>query len=95
MTCSSSSLILHSVCASRLTGGNAYLRRPWGQLCASASVLSVASDREQNHWQWVASGDATGLPEQLRTDSKSAGPPGDGVSTPQEVPLETARRPPD
>ncbi len=29
-TCSSSSLILHSVCASRLTGGNAYLRRPRG-----------------------------------------------------------------
>ncbi len=37
----------------------------------------------------------TGLPEQLRTDSKSAGLPGDGVSTPQEVPLETARWPPD
>ncbi len=27
-TCSSSSLSLHSVCASRLTGGNAYLRKP-------------------------------------------------------------------
>ncbi len=37
----------------------------------------------------------TGLSEQLRTDSKSAGPPEDGVSTPQGVPLETARRPPD
>ncbi len=37
----------------------------------------------------------TSLPEQLQTDSKSAGPPRDGVSTPQEVPLETARRPPD
>ncbi len=37
----------------------------------------------------------TGLPEQLQTDSKSAGLPRDGVSTPQEVPLETARWPPD
>ncbi len=37
-TCSSSSLTLHSVCASRLTGGNAYLHRARGQLCASASV---------------------------------------------------------
>ncbi len=59
-TCSSSSLILHSVCASRLTAGNAYLcrvrqcifgentylRRPRGQLCASASVPSIASGRE-------------------------------------------------
>ncbi len=49
-TCSKSSLILHSVCACRLTWGNAFLRRPWCQLCASASVPSVASDREQNHW---------------------------------------------
>ncbi len=49
-TCSKSSLILYSVCACRLTWGNAYLRRPWCQLCASASVPSVASDREQNHW---------------------------------------------
>ncbi len=40
-TCSSSSLSLHSVCASRLTGGNAYLRKARGQLCASAAVLSV------------------------------------------------------
>ncbi len=32
--CSSSSLILHNVCAILLTGGNAYLRRPRGQLCA-------------------------------------------------------------
>ncbi len=37
-TCSSSSLSLHSVCASRLTGGNAYLHKARGQLCASASV---------------------------------------------------------
>ncbi len=34
----------------------------------------------------------TGLPEQLQTHSKSAGPPWDGVSTPQEVPLENAQR---
>ncbi len=37
-TCSSSSLTLHSVCASRLTGGIAYLHRARGQLCASVSV---------------------------------------------------------
>ncbi len=45
-TCSSSSLSLQSVCARRLTEGNAYLCRSWGQLCASASVPSVSSDRE-------------------------------------------------
>ncbi len=45
-TCSSSSLTLHRVCARMLTGGDAYLRRPRGQLCASASVPSVPSDRE-------------------------------------------------
>ncbi len=44
-TCSSSSLILHSVCASRLTGGDAYLHRPRGQLCASASVPSVIKNK--------------------------------------------------
>ncbi len=41
-----SSMILHNVCARRLTGGNAYLRRPRSQLCASASVPSVPSVRE-------------------------------------------------
>ncbi len=38
---------LHSVCASRLTGGNAYLHRARGQLCASASVPRVPSVREK------------------------------------------------
>ncbi len=33
--CSLSSLILQSVCATRLTGGNAYLQRPRGQLCVT------------------------------------------------------------
>ncbi len=37
----------------------------------------------------------TGPPEQLQTVSKSAEPPGDGVSTPLEVLLETVRRLPD
>ncbi len=46
-TCSSSSLSLHSVCASRLTGGNAYLRKARGQLCASASVPRGPSVREK------------------------------------------------
>lgn len=45
-TCSSSSRTLHSVCGRRLTGGNAHLHRPSGQLCASASVLRVPSGRE-------------------------------------------------
>ncbi len=57
-TCSSSSLTLHRVCARRLTGGNAYLRRPWGQLCTSASVPRVSSVREYNRWQLVESGEA-------------------------------------
>ncbi len=57
-TCSSSSLSLHSVCASRLTGGNAYLRKARGQLCASASVPRGPSVREKYSWQWEDSGEA-------------------------------------
>ncbi len=57
-TCSSSSLSLHIVCASRLTGGNAYLRKSWGQLCASASVLRGPSVREKYSWQWEESWEA-------------------------------------
>ncbi len=56
--CSSSSLSLHSVCASRLTGGNAYLRKARGQLCASASVPRGPSVREKYSWQWEDSGEA-------------------------------------
>lgn len=47
-TCFSSSLTLHSVCAIRLTGGNASLC----QLCASVSVLRGASDMEYHSGQW-------------------------------------------
>ncbi len=57
-TCSSSSLSLHRVCASRLTGGNAYLRKARGQLCASASVPRGPSVREKYSWQWEDSGEA-------------------------------------
>ncbi len=57
-TCSSSSLSLHSVCASRLTGGNTYLRKARGQLCASASVPRRPSVREKYSWQWEDSGEA-------------------------------------
>ncbi len=57
-TCSSSSLSLHSVCVSRLTGGNAYLRKARGQLCASASVPRGPSVREKYSWQWEDSGEA-------------------------------------
>ncbi len=57
-TCSSSSLSLHNVCASRLTGGNAYLRKARGQLCASASVPRGPSVREKYSWQWEDSGEA-------------------------------------
>ncbi len=57
-TCSSSSLSLHSVCAGRLTGGNAYLRKARGQLCASASVPRGPSVREKYSWQWEDSGEA-------------------------------------
>ncbi len=57
-TCSSSSLTLHRVCASRLTGGNAYLHRARGQLCASASVPRVPSVREKYSWQWEDSREA-------------------------------------
>ncbi len=57
-TCSSSSLRLHSVCASRLTGGNAYLRKAQVQLCASASLPRGPSVREKYSWQWEDSGEA-------------------------------------
>ncbi len=57
-TCSLSSLSLHRVCASRLTGGNAYLRKAWGQLCASASVSRGPSVREKYSWQWEDSWEA-------------------------------------
>ncbi len=79
-TCSSSSLSLHSVCASRLTGGNAYLRKARGQLCASASVPRGPSVREKYSWQWEDSGRQTGLPELPRIDSRSAGSSRDGVA---------------
>ncbi len=71
-TCSSSSLTLHSVCASRLTGGNAYLHRARGQLCASASWHTAGSGRTR--------GKQTGLPELPRIDSRSAGSSRDGVA---------------
>ncbi len=57
-TCSSSSLSLHIVCASRLTGGNAYLRKSWGQLCASASVPRGHSVKEKYSWLWEESWEA-------------------------------------
>ncbi len=57
-TCFSSSLSLHSVCASRLTRGNAYLCKARGQLCASASVPRGPSVREKYSWQWEDSGEA-------------------------------------
>ncbi len=57
-TCSSSSLSLHSVCASRLTGGNAYLRKSWGQLYASVSVPRGPSVREKYSWRWEESWEA-------------------------------------
>ncbi len=38
--------------ASRLTVGNAYLRKAQGQLCASASVPRGPSVREKYSWQW-------------------------------------------
>ncbi len=56
--CSSSSLSLHSVCASRLTGGNAYLRKAQGQLCTSASLPRGPLVREKYSWQWEDSGEA-------------------------------------
>ncbi len=72
-TCSSSSLSLHNVCASRLTGGNTYLRKARGQLCASASVPRGPSVREKYSWQWEDSGEAN--------DSRSAGSSRDGIAT--------------
>ncbi len=47
-----------SVCVSRLTGGNAYLRKARGQLCGSASLPRGPSVREKYSWQWEDSGEA-------------------------------------
>ncbi len=47
-----------SVCASRLTGGNAYLRKARGQLCASVSVPRGPSIREKYRRQWEDSREA-------------------------------------
>ncbi len=75
-TCSLSSLILHSVCASRLTGGM--------HICAGpgASCVPVYPCQELPRIGSRTTGNGpflelqTGLPEQLQTDSKSARPPG-------------------
>ncbi len=64
--CSSSSLILHSVCARRLTGGNAYLQRPRGQLCVSASVPSVPPSGSKTTDSEKSLGTQTGLPVRVR-----------------------------
>ncbi len=82
-TYSSSSLILPSVCASRLTGGNAYLCRPCTVPVHPCQALPRIGSRTTGNGRFLEM--QTGLPEQLRNDSKSAGPPGDGVSTPKEV----------
>ncbi len=78
-TCSSSSLILHSVCASRLTGGNAYLRKAWGQLCASASVPRGSTRGRTRGLSGRSRGKQTGLPKLPRIDSRSAELSRDGV----------------
>lgn len=51
-TCSSSSLTLHNICAIRLTGGNAYLHRPRGEVCTIASVLRGTSVSEYHRGKW-------------------------------------------
>ncbi len=94
-TCSTSSLILHSVCASRLTGGNAYLRRLWAScvpMHPCRALPRLGSRTTGSGWFLEMQ---TGPPEQLRTVPKSAELPGDGVSTPLEVLLETACQLPD
>ncbi len=80
-TCSSSSLSLHSVCVSRLTGGNEYLRK------AEASCVPVRLCRGGPRSERSTAGSGrtrgkqTGLPELPRIDSRSAGSSRDGVAT--------------
>ncbi len=81
-TCSSSSLSLHSVCASRLTGGKRTLSvRP------EASCVPVRQCRggPRSGRSTAGSGRTrrrqTGLPELPRIDSRSAGSSRDGVAT--------------
>ncbi len=85
-TCSSSSLILHSVCASRLTGASCVPVHP------CRALPQLGSKTPGSVWFLEMQ---TGPPEQLRTVHKSAEPPGDGVSSRLEVLLETGRRLPD
>ncbi len=78
-TCSSSSLSLHNVCASRLTGGNAYLRK------ASCVPVRLCRGGPRSGRSTAGSGRTrgrqTGLPELPRIDSRSAGSSRDGVAT--------------
>ncbi len=80
-TCSSSFLSLHSVCASRLTGGNGYLRKARGQLCASARAEGAL---DQGKIQLAVGGVVGSKQVHLsfpRIDSRSAGSSQDGVAT--------------
>ncbi len=83
-TYSSSSLILHR---------GTYICTGPGASCVPVHpcrALTRIGSRTIGNAQFLEM--QTGLPEQLQTHSQSAGPPGDGVSTPQEVPLENAQR---
>ncbi len=75
-TCSLSSLILHSVCASRLTGGMHICAGP-GASCVPVypcQELPRIGSRTTGNGRFLEQ--QKGLPEQLQTDSKSAGLPG-------------------
>ncbi len=79
-TCSSSLLTLHSVCARRLTGGSANLRKTQGQLCASASMPRGPRSGSHTTGRGRTHGRQPGLPELPRIDSRTAGSSWDGVA---------------
>ncbi len=79
-TCSSSSLTLHSVCVRKLTGGNAYLRRAQGQLCASGSMPRGPRSGSHTTGHGRTRGRQPGLLELSRIDSRTAGSSRDGIA---------------
>ncbi len=79
-TYSSSSLTLHSVCARRLTGGSANLRKTQGQVCASVSVPRGPRSGSHTTGYGRTRGRQPGLPELPQINSITAGSSRNGVT---------------
>ncbi len=72
-TCSSFSLILHSVCAIRLTGGTHICIKPEPSYVLVHLCQGGSRSGRNTAGNWRTRGKQTGLPELLRIDYRSAG----------------------